>query len=790
MLAGCEIRRRGLRVLVSIVLVGVVGATVLATLAGARRSDSALARFQTSSRAGNLELTVGDPTAAQLDAFGHVHGVAAFAPLVALGLFFPQVPNLQAMAGAVDTRFGTVVDRVRVIEGREADPRVADELTIGEALAAQLHLRVGDHLDGSSYSPAQVALFQSGGGSPTDAPDGPTFRLHVVGIVRRPLDLGDRGQAGGVLVLTPAFTRQYGTEIGSFGGTILRVRTQHGAGDVARVAAAARRIFGQSPQFTVQDLAIETQGAQNAIDVLTVALWVFAGVALLAGVVAIAIVLGREISFSAADQTTHRALGLTRVQRIAVGGFQTLPIAVGGAVIAVVGAVATSPLFPVGAARRAEPDPGFRVDGAVLALGALAILVGITAIGVLTALRMTRRDRVPRRKPTRPAMAMAAAARAGAPPVATTGVRMAFDPGRGATSVPVRSAVFGAIFGVLGVVSVFVFASSLDHLAATPRLYGWTWDFAVAPTTTSARDAVPHVPGVAAAAEVLTANVQLDGRPVNVWGYTSLRGHIGPEITAGRAPSGRHEVALGAGTLHDLHKRIGDTVHGEGPDGAHDYRIVGRAVFPRLDTGIPQPLANGAAFGNSGLDPLLSRSNANFGSPNVVVRVASRTQLAAVEQRVAAVPDVERPFGPSIPVEVDRLRQIDWLPVSLAGLLALLALLATGHSIVTGIRRRRHDLAVLKTLGFDRRQVRASVAWQATALACAGLVVGIPAGLITGSLVWRLVAHSLGVAATAAVPALGVVLIVPAALVAVNVVAFLPARAAARTRPAVALRSE
>src|SRR5207248_7068478 len=96
---------------------------------------------------------------------------------------------------------------------------------------------------------------------------------------RRPLDLGDRGASGGVLVTTPAFAQKYETTIGTYSGTILRVRTLHGAADVAPVAAAARRIFGQSPQFGVQDLAIESQGAQNAIDVLTVALWVFAGVA-------------------------------------------------------------------------------------------------------------------------------------------------------------------------------------------------------------------------------------------------------------------------------------------------------------------------------------------------------------------------------------------------------------------------------------------------------------------------------------------------------------------------------
>src|SRR6202035_1265847 len=36
------------------------------------------------------------------------------------------------------------------------------------------------------------------------------------------------------------------------------------------------------------------------------------------------------------------------------------------------------------------------------------------------------------------------------------------------------------------------------------------------------------------------------------------------------------------------------------------------------------------------------------------------------------------------------------------------------------------DLAILKAVGFVGRQVRASVAWQATAIAGAGLIVGLP----------------------------------------------------------------
>jgi predicted lysophospholipase L1 biosynthesis ABC-type transport system permease subunit len=211
-------------------------------------------------------------------------------------------------------------------------------------------------------------------------------------------------------------------------------------------------------------------------------------------------------------------------------------------------------------------------------------------------------------------------------------------------------------------------------------------------------------------------------------------------------------------------------------------------VFARLDS--PQPLANGAAFTGAGLGDVLSPGDTNNGSAYLVGRVGPGAKLTTVEHRVAATSQIERPFGPSVPVEVDRLRQVNWLPATLGALLTVLALLAVGHALVTSVRRRRRDLAILKTLGFDRRQIGATVAWQASTLATVGLIVGIPVGLVVGHLVWRQVADSLGVSTSLPVPALAVLLTAACALAAANLIAFFPARAAARTRPGVALRSE
>ncbi len=448
-------------------------------------------------------------------------------------------------------------------------------------------------------------------------------------------------------------------------------------------------------------------------------------------------------------------------------------------------AVVASPLFPIGLARRADPDLGLHVDWVILALGVIVVASVVVAITFVAALRSTRRSAHEAMTDgrRRTSSIVDAAARAGMAPSATNGLRMALDPGRGDNAVPIRSAYLGAVFGVLGVTAVLVFASSLDHLVATPRLYGTNWDFHANDTNFS-NDAtgcgrqdlgLSRTPGVAAVAAVCSDDIQLEGRGVRGWGFTPIRGTIGPEVVAGRAPRGPGEVALGAKTLQASGKHIGDTVHGRGPQGSVRYRIVGRVVFAGLGDrpGNTQPLADGAAFTGAGLARIF---DSNSSSDRFLLgRFAPGADRAATERRVAAIPALGKPAGSTVPVEVDRLRHIGWFPTTLAALLGGLALLAVGHALVTAVRRRRRELALLKTLGFNRRQVRATVAWQATTLATVGLVVGIPAGLVVGNLVWRLVAEGLGVSTTAALPALGLLLTIPVALVLVNLTAYFPA---------------
>src|SRR5207247_3672571 len=67
-------------------------------------------------------------------------------------------------------------------------------------------------------------------------------------------------------------------------------------------------------------------------------------------------------------------------------------------------------------------------------------------------------------------------------------------------------------------------------------------------------------------------------------------------------------------------------------------------------------------------------------------------------------------LGPVPPPQIASYRRVVSTPVALSVLLGVLAAALMAHVLVTSVRRRRRDLAVLKTLGFSKGQVGAAVA--------------------------------------------------------------------------------
>ena len=97
------------------------------------------------------------------------------------------------------------------------------------------------------------------------------------------------------------------------------------------------------------------------------------------------------------------------------------------------------------------------------------------------------------------------------------------------------------------------------------------------------------------------------------------------------------------------------------------------------------------------------------------------------------------------PVDLVNFGRVHSLPAIIAGLMAVVASAMLGHTLVTSVRRRRRDLAILKTLGFERHQVTTTVVWQATTTIALALLLGLPVGVAAGRVAWRTFTGTLGV---------------------------------------------
>jgi hypothetical protein len=305
-------------------------------------------------------------------------------------------------------------------------------------------------------------------------------------------------------------------------------------------------------------------------------------------------------------------------------------------------------------------------------------------------------------------------------------------------------------------------------------------------------------PDVAAAWEMEGGSLTIDGRPEPLALAFDLRGPFRPAIVEGRVPVDDGEIALGTQTLRSLNRSIGETVRvalaedfsGRPGGAAVPMRVVGRVVVPQFFFAQTEP-GRGAVLSYPGLARLQGdRASFQGGAYFVRFRPAADRDaaLARVTERLAAYGPFPLPGKRA--ADVTNLSRISGVPVALSALLGAMSAGILAHTLVTTARRRRRDLAVLKTLGFVRRQVRATIAWQATTTVVLALAVGIPLGLAAGRWAWRVFTDQLGVVPEPVVPGRVLGVVVPGALLLANVIAALPARAAARVRPAAVFRTE
>jgi len=799
-----RVQRAALRSWVSLaLLLAVVGGGVLAAGAGARRTDSAYPRFLAASNTGDVlvNATTADPTTDNtplLEKIAKLPQVtqAGIGYFVLSGVTLPSgrpidVNDVSPIA-VPDARYGTSIDHFKVIEGRLADPTRVDEATVSFPFAdnPKFKVHVGDALTIRLLRPQDIeALFGSGGvASPDifDAAKGASVRVRVVGIIASPLGTDFPPlppHVGASVYLTPAFLHRYRASMVAYGG--MPVKLRHGAADLAAFEAAAERI-GAAAQVPVAFQATDVHEAvvQDTLHLQAVGVGVLAGLAAAVLLLVLGQGVARRVALEAGDHAALRALGASRGQLWATSMVRAALAGLAGAVGAVVLAVALSPLTPIGNARLAEPDPGLDLDVAIVLGGAAVLWLVVVAMAALPAWRAaTARggDASAARTGSRLAAALS---RAGFPATAVSGVRLALEPGRGRNAVPVRSAILACMVATATVAGALAFSASLGHLLDTPRLYGWNWDAEVSGLLDASH--VPGVlskmPAVAAFAQGTTSDIGVDSDRVGALAMSPGRGAVGPVVLSGRVPARDDEILLGSQT--DAGVALGQQVRVHIGDASLHLRLVGRGVLPILsDT---SHLGTGAWLTFGALHKLVGDSP-NVTMDTFLVRYSGDPHAAATLVRTFGVDGVATSEAPTGLIGFGDLSA---LPLVLGGVLAAGAVATLTHAVATSVRRRRRELAILKTLGFVRGQVALTVAWQTTTIAAVALLVGVPVGAAAGRWAWTLFAGQQGMVSEPVLPLLSMLLLLPAAVVLANLVAAIPGRIAARTSPAIVLRAE
>ena len=186
--------------------------------------------------------------------------------------------------------------------------------------------------------------------------------------------------------------------------------------------------------------------------------------------------------------------------------------------------------------------------------------------------------------------------------------------------------------------------------------------------------------------------VPVDGRPTPMFGIRTVKGSLPLVVLHGRAPDGPDEIAFAPTTMRSLRLSIGDRVR-VGGDGGPSVTVVGEALLPATShTDYDQSGWMTAA----GLTRVVGPPSDN-GEDYLLLKWAPGADVAAAERRVTRIGGSDL-FAQAalLPTAVADLARIESLPLALGAFFALLACATVAHALVTTVRRRRRDLAVLR----------------------------------------------------------------------------------------------
>jgi predicted lysophospholipase L1 biosynthesis ABC-type transport system permease subunit len=380
------------------------------------------------------------------------------------------------------------------------------------------------------------------------------------------------------------------------------------------------------------------------------------------------------------------------------------------------------------------------------------------------------------------------------------------------------------------VTAALLFSASLGGLVSHPEQYGWNWTVLIqsqggygAWEPTAMVHLVSGQPGVSGWSEFGFSQLQMSkaeaGAPVPQGAagplipVLGLLQHLGaavePPTTSGHPLAGEYQVEFGAITMRQLGLHLGDQVR-IWPD-THLFTVVGTITLPSM--GVSQTehvsLGNGAMMEESTLETvqeLATKQSSlntayqnNAGDPGipsaVAIDVSSEADASRLAARIIKAEPDKTPGGmyelpPQQAAQIINFQQMGALPLALALGVAAAAIVALTLTVMASVRQRRRELALLKSLGMRRGQLRAIVASQAITIMVVAALVGVPLGVAGGRWTWTTFANSIGVVPAPVVPLTTLALGIGGLIAAGALIALWPAAIAARTVPAALLRAE
>jgi ABC-type lipoprotein release transport system permease subunit len=786
--ARSDMRRRWLSLAVVALFIAFAAGTTMALVAGAQRAGSATERFESATDVSEVLAFVGyDPS----DSSGAAHE-GVLARLVAALDSDPDVtrhersdivgiapdPVTPGFLGitAVGHAGGSpgIFGRPLLLAGRYPD--AADEMLVNERAATLFDLRVGER--------RQLLAIACFGCEPEllDA------EVTITGIVRLGNDLVEDPSETGMFLAHSSFLEGAWTDYAR-PGTIVAIHLVGGADGVV-VSQRLSPLVGNGNirALTTASLVV----SERAGELQRSALLIAAATIGMIGLVVTAQAMGRHMSVRRDDEQILLGLGLDRSQRMAAVGCVLAPAVIVGAVGAVPVTVALSPLLPLGLSRRADPDIGLHLDLVVVGVGVLATLAGGALVVAFVARQWLQR---PAQPPSQASSVIAGFAGLGVRPVPLTGIRFALDRGPNSRRLPTRAMIAIGVLTIAVVSAAVVTRSSLDGLIRDPAAYGQNWQLRVdageggASAIREKLATDPRVDAIDLFANGALDVVTGDGTVARLGtlGMQGVNGSTSLGMLSGRAPNGPGEIAFGSGSMRDLGVAVGDTVTVRAPCGQQPMTVVGRMILPLFGADNPDV---GSVIALEGFEELCADqlTAAIDQQRGAAVRLHDDRDIEAFAADLDAQGIFYEPS--SRPGSVTSLRDIADVPMIVAVIAALMGAAAIAYGLALTVRRRREDLAILRSLGLTSSQTGSVMTWQATVVAIVSIVLGLPIGIGLGRAVWSSVAGRSNLIVRPEVPTPVLFGLAIGALVVALAASAWPNRRARRLQPARVLRGE